>query len=226
MVDVSVLVTCYNKEQYLDEAITSILRQTKLPKEIIIVHDGCDEAMAHSKAISIFLPKNLGVAKARAHAFKHSTGKLVLFFDGDDVLDPDYLEKMILIIAKKKADIAYPDLYLWMPEPRVTILPNNINPAFVKDKNKVVIPVTCLMKREVYELLGGFREFKVLEDLDFWMRAMCNGYIFKKAETLLWYRRTGDTRNAADINLRKETLKEIMSQFKITKQSVTYADES
>lgn len=154
----------------MDECINSITRQTKLPKEIIVVHDECENPAHHVAVTSIFLKDNQGVAKARHEAFRFSTGSLILFVDGDDVLSPDYLEKMTLVLAGG-ADVAYPDLYLWSEkDSRLTSLPNKITPEFVLDHNKVVIPVTCLIRRELYEHLGGFREWTVLEDLDFWIR--------------------------------------------------------
>jgi glycosyltransferase involved in cell wall biosynthesis len=213
MIDVSVLITCFNKEKYLTDCIESIKRQTKEPKEIIIVHDACKGVGIHLEVDNIVLHQNLGVSKARDAAFKLSSGELILFVDGDDVLSPDYLEKMTLVLAKG-ADVAYPDIYHWAgKESRLVVLPKKITPKFVQDYQKVVMPVTCLMKRKVYEIVGGFKEWPVLEDLDFWVTAMCKGYTFKKAETLLWYRRTPETRNTMDIIKRREILKQILAQF-------------
>jgi glycosyltransferase involved in cell wall biosynthesis len=225
-INVSIIVNCFNKEPYLDDCISSILRQTKQPKSIVVVHDSCSNVGVHLKADNIVLKENHGVARARHEGFRFTDGSLVLFVDGDDVLSPDYLEKMTLVIAKG-ADIAYPDLFIWSgKDSRTTIMPKKIDPKFVQDKEKVVIPVTCLMKREVYEKVGGFREWSVLEDVDFWIRAMCSGYIFKKAETLLWYRQLPDARNKIDLVKRKEVLTKILAQFTFTKDKVTLGGES
>lgn len=225
MLDLSVLVTCFNKEKYLDECIQSIVRQSKEPKEIIVVHDGCEEPMHHVKVTSIFLKSNKGVAKARHEAFRFSTGKLILFVDGDDVISPDYLEKMCLVLHAG-ADVAYPDIFHWSDRnARIVITPEQITPQFVQDYNKVVIPVTSLMDRSVYEKLKGFREWPVLEDLDFWIRALCNGYTLKKAQTLLWYRHLPDNRNSGEIGEKKEVMKEILAQFKFTKDKIEYVKD-
>lgn len=219
MIDVSCLIICFNKEQYLNDCIASIGRQTKEPQEIIIVHDGCKDVGVHLGADNIVLKNNRGVSQARHEAFRFSSSKLILFIDGDDVLDPDYLEKMTLAIADG-ADIAYPDLYLWAKDSKLVVTPNAITPGFVKDHEKVVIPVTCLMKREVYEKIGGFRELPVLEDLDFWIRAMALGFKFKKAQTLLWYRRYEGTRNSMPLEARKRVLTQILNQFEIKKEGI------
>ena len=218
VVDCSVIITCYNKEAFTEECINSVVRQTKQPKEIILVHDGCEAPATHINATSIIFPENKGVSVARNEGYRYSTGKLVLFLDGDDVISPDYLEKMILSISKG-ADIAYPQIFFWMKEGYLNKPPKAINPKLIKEKRKLAIPVTCLIKREVFDKVGGFRKFSKMEDLDFWLRAMCNGYTFKKADTLLWYRQEPGNRNQGELE-RKLVINEILSQFEITDQKI------
>lgn len=223
MLDISVLVTCFNKEPYLEECIQSIMRQSQKPREIILVHDGCQNVGVHLGVDNIVLKHNVGVAKARHEAVRFSRSELLLFVDGDDVLSPDYLEKMVRVMMKG-GDIIYPDLFLWVEGGgRLVVTPNKITPKFVRDYRKVVIPVTSLISRKMYEDVGGFREWEVLEDLDFFVRAMCRGYTFKKAQTLLWYRRPPGTRNNIDLAKRKKVLDEIMGQFEFEKDKVRYA---
>lgn len=219
-IDVSVLITCYNKEQYLDECVSSVLRQSKEPREIIIVHDECENPMHHAQATSIMLPKNLGVARARQEAFRFSVGELILFLDGDDIISPDYLEKMTMTIAKG-ADIVFPDIYFFgAGGKKLSILTEKVEPNLVKQLDRLPIPVTCLMKREVYQKLGGFGKWEVLEDLDFWLRAMCNGYTFERADTLLWYRQEGLGRNAMDLGKKTKIMREILEQFVIEENTI------
>lgn len=221
MINVSVLITCKDKEKFLDECVSSVLRQSKEPKEIIVVHDECETPMHHAAATSIMLRTNLGVQKARHEAFRFSTGELILFLDGDDIISPDYLEKMALVLAEG-ADIAYPDMYLFGDHKKeVVTLKEPVSPALVKELKKLPIPVSCLMKREVYEKSGGFANWEVMEDLDFWLRAMCNGYTFKKAETLLWYRQHSQGRNLIDLGKKKAIIAEIIGQYTIKDNTIT-----
>lgn len=221
MIDVSVLVTCKNKERFLDDCITSVLRNTQQPKEIIVVHDLCDEPMHHIKVTSIMLKNNLGVARAREEAFRYSVGNFILFLDGDDMISPDYLEKMRLALGDTK-DVAYPDIYFYdMGSPKLSTTLDEFTPDKIKEAGKFPIPVTCLMKREVYEKNKGFREFPVMEDLDFWLRAMANGYTFVKAQTLLWYRQEGQRRNTIDAEVRAKTIAAIFEQFDIKDNKIT-----
>lgn len=218
-IDVSVLITCFNKEAYLDECITSVLRQTKEPREIIVVHDECENPMHHAEATSIMLPKNLGVARARHEAFRFSAGELILFLDGDDIISPDYLEKMTMVLSRG-ADIVYPDIYFFGNGKSLSVLSEKVEPALVEKLQRLPIPVTCLMKREVYTKLNGFEKWEVLEDLDFWLRAMCNGYTFERADTLLWYRQEGVKRNAMDLGKKTKIMREIMEQFVIENNTI------
>ncbi len=222
MVDVSVLITCKDKEPYLDECISSVLRQTKEPKEIIVVHDKCDNPVHHAEVKTVMLPDNLGVHRARGNAFRLSKGALVLFLDGDDILNPDFIERTILTIDAG-ADIAYPDIYFFGAGGNgLTIMPEQMTALEVFTYGKIPIPVTALMKRAVYEKLGGFKNWEVSEDKDFFLRAMCNGYTFKKAPTLLWYRQLVNSRNAAEESIRTRVAEEIMAQFVLTEKSITF----
>lgn len=225
MIDCDVLITCYKKEEFLDECINSVLRQTKQPRSIVLVHDQCPEPKSHALADTLILRDHVGVAKARDEAFRFSSSSLILFLDGDDVLSPDYLEKMVLVISDG-ADIAYPDTFIWDWQggnSSLYVTPDVFNASFVKEHQKPTLPVTCLMKRFVYEELKGFREFPVFEDIDFFLRAMCNDYTFRKAQTLLWYRQSQGSRNQVEERVKAQVKKEIMDQFEITEEVVKYA---
>lgn len=69
----------------------------------------------------------------------------------------------------------------------------------------------------MYEDLGGFRNFSMFEDWDFWLRAMCKDYTFTKFESLLWYRQYPNTRNRQDVETRERTHAQIAKQFYINR---------
>lgn len=213
-IDLSIIITCYNKESYLGECVSSVLEQTKREREIIIVHDGCSEPSHHSQATSIFLKTNYGVSHARNEGARFSKGSLLLFVDGDDKLSPDYVEKMWKTICTK-GDVIYPDIYFWseVGGSTLSVLEEEIKPEFLY-KHEKSLPISCMMKREVFDKVGGFRDLPVFEDLDFWVKAMCNGYTFVKAHTLLWYRQTPGSRNKFDYSRKKEIMKELLEPLK------------
>lgn len=215
-IDLAVIVTNYNKaHSELLSCMDSLKKQTVKPKEIVLVDDCSDDPRAHALARSIILPENVGVSRAREIGVANTTAQLLLFVDADDLLPPDYIERMAQKIAK--ADIVYPDLILFQGNNHsLHVAPSSITPARILS-NKCEIPVTSLMKREVYTSLGGFRDLPVFEDWDFWIRAMCNGYTFTKAQTSLLYRQTSGSRVHQNQELKNKVHTQITAPYHIQK---------
>lgn len=217
---ISVIVTCHNKEEYLEECIASLADQTLQPTEIIIVHDGCKSFGVHDHAINVITTHNNGVAKARDLGFKMSTKPTILFLDGDDKLSPLFLQKTYHLIKDNGADIAYPDLLWWFqhtnykgqnvyhPTERL------VTPEQMIKINSVT--TTSLMKRHVYEKVGGFDvEQPIYEDWFFFLEAMAKGFKFAHASTYLWYRQTKNTRNRQNDDLKKAAFQKVLELFEV-----------
>jgi glycosyltransferase involved in cell wall biosynthesis len=196
--------------------MNSIKNQTIEPKEIILIDDCSKDPRAHAMAVSVILPKNVGVASARDFGVKMSTGKLILFVDADDMLAPDFIQQCGKAIAKG-ADIVYPNMILFDGVPRNKLVenPGKITGKYLLGK-KTSIPVTSMMWRKVYDDLGGFnRELPIFEDWDFWIRAACKGYTFKRANTLLWYRQNPNSRNSGDLELKNRVHYKITAPYEV-----------
>lgn len=111
---ISVIVPIYNNEKYLKECIESIIEQSYMETEIILVDDGstdkcpqiCDEYAKKSNKIKVIHKKNGGVSSARNNGIAEATGEWISFVDSDDWIEPTYLEEMINAANKNKADIA------------------------------------------------------------------------------------------------------------------------
>lgn len=99
---ISVIVPVYNAEKYLGDCIDSILAQTFTDWELLLIDDGsrdssgyiCDEYSAHNDRIISFHGENKGCSAARNTGFMKSKGTYVCFVDADDMLFPDYLQKL------------------------------------------------------------------------------------------------------------------------------------
>lgn len=209
---ISVIITCHNKEPYLEECIQSILDQTCVPTDIIVVHDGCDSIAIHDAAVNIVTTKAFGVAHARDEGFRLSTQPYVLFVDGDDKLSPLFLGECVGLL-NKGADVAYPDLLWWFKHTNYDGL-NIFHPTEqLATAEKMVgmnaITTTSMMKREVYEKVNGFPHEPVFEDWFFFLEAMAQGFVFQHANTFLWYRQTKDTRNRQDADLKKAAFRKV-----------------
>lgn len=111
--DISVIIPVYNTEKYLSSCIDSILRQTNVSFEIILVDDGssdsspliCDSYASKYDNIRCYHIKNSGPATARNKGFNVATGEYVTFTDSDDKMEPQMLYKMITAGKKHHADI-------------------------------------------------------------------------------------------------------------------------
>ena len=105
---ISVIVPCYNVEEYLPKCIESILNQTYRNLEILLVDDGspdncgriCDEYAAKDSRIRIIHKKNGGLSDARNAALDVMTGEYVTFIDSDDYVSDDYVEYLYKIIKE------------------------------------------------------------------------------------------------------------------------------
>ncbi|AGR78443.1 glycosyltransferase, family 2 [Aliarcobacter butzleri 7h1h] len=110
---VSVILTVYNTEQYLEESINSIIHQTFKDVEIIIVNDGStdrsleiiNDFQKKDSRIKIINQRNLGAAIARNNGIKASMGRYLSILDSDDIFDKDMLELMYLQAEKNKVDV-------------------------------------------------------------------------------------------------------------------------
>ena len=111
---ISVIVTVYNVEQYLDDCIQSILNQTYTNLEIILVNDGstdnslkiCQKYKKRDSRIALINQDNAGAVVARKSGIDRATGEYVTFVDGDDWIEMDTY-KCILQTAMHEDIIMY-----------------------------------------------------------------------------------------------------------------------
>lgn len=120
---VSVIITSYNQEQYLREAIDSVINQTVKPDEIIIADDYStkdnsvglirDYASCYRGWIrGLFQDENVGIPKNRNSALQRATCDLVAILDGDDRFLPRNIETQIAALAKHpEAGCSYSNRY-------------------------------------------------------------------------------------------------------------------
>jgi GT2 family glycosyltransferase len=113
--DITVIIPCYNYEDYVGEAIESVLKQTLKPARIIVIDDGStDNSRAVIKkyekdGIELIERPNSGVIAAKNFGIKLSTTSWTVFLDADDKLTPDYLE-MVYKRSKDGFDVVYTDI--------------------------------------------------------------------------------------------------------------------
>ncbi len=99
MMDFSVVITTYNRPDYLEQSLKSVLAQHVQPKEIIVIDD--NSTASYTDVLSKFddvrikylkQPVSGGANVARNRGVKESSGDVVAFLDDDDVWLPVYLD--------------------------------------------------------------------------------------------------------------------------------------
>lgn len=111
---ISIIVPIYKVEPYLKQCVDSILNQTYLDLEILLIDDGspdrcgeiCDEYAKKDKRIRVFHTENRGLSAARNLGIQKSTGIYLGFVDSDDWLEKDMYEALLNRIVETQADIS------------------------------------------------------------------------------------------------------------------------
>lgn len=113
---ISVVIPCYNSENFIEDAIESVLNQNYSDSiEIIVVDDGSidktrERCMKYieSGKIKYFKIKNHGAGYARNYGIKHAAGKWLMFLDADDLLLIDSNNYVIsALLQNETRDILY-----------------------------------------------------------------------------------------------------------------------
>lgn len=117
---ISVVVTCYNHQDYIEQCLRSIFAQTYRNIELLVLDDGSSDYSAEIiEAVLADSPfptqfeshENMGVVKTRNKALQQIQGTYFIFVDSDDFLDSDYVESFYTTMVQEEADIVYGDLY-------------------------------------------------------------------------------------------------------------------
>ncbi len=125
MAKISVIVPVYNVSMYIEQCLTSLMKQTFSDIEIIVVDDcGQDDSMdkveklaQKDKRIKIVRNKtNKGLAEARNIGLKYVKSEFVGFLDSDDWVCENFFEKLYKDINRYKADIAVSDVLYYRKE--------------------------------------------------------------------------------------------------------------
>jgi glycosyltransferase involved in cell wall biosynthesis len=102
---VSVVITCCNLGQYLDEAVSSVLAQTYQDFEIVIVDDGSSDPDTQRRLEGYSRPKtrviraaHAGVAAARNVGIASVSGEYFCTLDADDTIESTFLEKLVRVL--------------------------------------------------------------------------------------------------------------------------------
>ena len=198
---VSVIVNCFNGEQYLHKALTSILRQTYKNWEIIFWDN---QSSDNSKKIFsefkdkrfkyYFSKEHTSLYKARNEAIKISNGDIIAFLDTDDWWDEYKLEKQVDLFQDDSVGLVYSNCYLFYENDKKKKIFNNkiLKSGYItKDlfKSYDIGILTVLLRKEAYNSVSGFNnQYNLIGDFDLFIRLSLKWKINCVQEPLAYYR--------------------------------------
>jgi glycosyltransferase involved in cell wall biosynthesis len=197
---VSVLITVYNRENYLAAAIQSALDQTFTDFELLIVDDASTDGSFEvarryetDSRVKIFRNEhNLGQFPNRARAAELARGRLLKFVDSDDLI---YRHSLAIMVEAMEA---HPDaaLALSHSSPQEELpYPRKLSPVEAWRKEFLgrgclsCGPSSAILRREAFMKVGGFGPWGVLNDIDLWYRMASRWPVVLLPPGLAWWRR-------------------------------------
>jgi glycosyltransferase involved in cell wall biosynthesis len=188
---VSVVCLCHNQQDFVIEAIQSVMHQTYKPIEIIVVDDASTDNSAniirsfcasHQSVKFVELTTNIGNRKAFNQAFALTKGEFIIDLAADDILLPTRVEEGVRALMNNGTShgVHFSDAEcvdkslnrLWIHSGKISM--KNIPTGDVYKElisRYFVCAPTVMCRRSVLEALGGYDESLAFEDFDFWIRS-------------------------------------------------------
>ncbi|NML24771.1 glycosyltransferase [Zoogloea dura] len=189
----SVLMATYGRDNpaYLAEALESLVHQTVLPDEVILVEDGplgmalrevIEAYRSRLPLLSVVMPGNVGLARALNEGLGAAHHELVARFDSDDVADPERFARQLAAFAEGGVDV----LGGWALEIDSAGVPGRLRRMPLSHVEILaslwacpLIHPTVMYRREAILALGGYRtHLRRSEDYDLWFRCAKAGLRF------------------------------------------------
>lgn len=202
---VSVVLSVFNGEKYLEIAVRSILEQTFTNFELIAIDDGSTDASGRiletlsrsDSRLRVFSQGNQGLIAALNRGVSLSQGQFIARMDADDIAVPERLERQVEFLNRNPG-IALVGSAMTLIDShgkKIRELPYPTGPirvaCLMRDSCSVAHP-TVMVRKTVLLELGGYRPaFQHAEDYDLWLRLIERHCIDNLPESLLLYRHHG-----------------------------------
>ena len=186
MVFFSIIISLYNKRNFINRTIQSVLNQSFTDFEILIINDGSTDKSElevlkfNDSRIILINQTNQGVAAARNEGIKVATGNYICFLDADDLWKPDFLEtfrkystllpNQNVFSCRFEIETSYKTFI-----PKYSIKKTNdfeiVNYFTASFKESVLWTSSAVFKKSVFDEVGVFDAgLKCSEDTDLWIR--------------------------------------------------------
>jgi glycosyltransferase involved in cell wall biosynthesis len=184
MVTVSTLIPVYNGEEFIAEAVDSVLDQNGVDVEIIVIDDGSTDSTpnileGYGDRIRVLRQKNSGHVNARNNGANLAKGEWLAFLDADDMWLPDKLQKQLAIVGRS-VGMVYTGRENFGDIDRVKVTAahdllegNLFEPLLL---GNFITLSSVIMRKNWFDRAGGFDEhYATCEDWDLWLRFSAAG---------------------------------------------------
>lgn len=180
---VSVVSAWYNREQWVQDSIASVLAQTYKQLEIVVVDDGSTDGTLrelqsfNDHRLRVLTQENQGFVRAIRRAVSESRGEFVVVLDAGDIATPTLIEKQVDVL-RRNGNVGIVGTYvqhLDVDTGRSTISSPSLDPSqpLIRQliRRNIFSHGGTMYRRSLYDRVGGYREFfKFSQDYDLWLR--------------------------------------------------------
>lgn len=231
---VSVLVSAYKHERYVEACVRSVLAQTYDNIELIVLDDGSpdgtaavlqrlhDQARADGKPFTFIAKKNSGLSDTLNQALALATGKYICQFGSDDIMLPDKTAKQVAFMEANPdvavcggnalnidSDGAIINKRQKFPPQREISFENlfaNTGPGIVAS--------TCMIRKDVLDREGGWNPAIPLEDMYLWFKLTSRGYRMVGLNDVLMYYRKHASNSYKNVRYMYESMMKTIADYR------------
>lgn len=237
--EVEVVITSFNQKSMIYEAVCSLCCQTTRPKRIIIVDDGSTDELSVNILneieadcnipipLLVIRQSNNGVSAARNAGISRTKAPLILVLDGDDNLEPSFIEEVSKLLLEDPHMVAASSWLHTFGVLEAIVRPSGGNIATFLSHN--CCPATHIFRREAWQQCGGYDETmrSGFEDWDFFLNMLetiPNTHVGIVEKPLINYRTAPASSNIKSMEKRLELMRYIVNKhIKIYKEHITDA---
>lgn len=212
---VSVIIPSYNHEKFIRECVDSVLSQTYLNLELIIIDDGSKDSTCeilkeyNDSRVQIIFQENAGAHNAINRGLSIAKGEYISILNSDDIYMKNRLEVLVDYLIKNP-DISFVSTYIEVIDSKSKKLGikeswKNMEPWEIEHKDKSFVATSdpiknlimtnyisttsnMIFSRKLYESIGGMRNLRFAHDWDFALRAAEYGKCIVIEKPLIKYR--------------------------------------